>query len=134
MVEPGHRLSLVNVHIILPTVLHLEEVDRMLLKTPLCCCPGRSETVVGAWGAPVIQFALERPLVIRHYERLVVRGRRRLIQPNWWMLPAVVFVVWRAIDEDRFWLYLPIGLAGIILGIWFNTRRSDDPQAGSMGE
>lgn len=73
-------------------------------------------------------------LQIRHYERLVVHGRRRLIQPNWWMLPAVVFVVWRAIDEGRFWLYSPIGLAGIILGIWMNTRRSDDPEADSMGE
>lgn len=49
------------------------------------------------------------------------------------MLPAVVFVVRRAIDEGRFWLYVPIGLAGIILGIWLNTRRFDDPQADSMG-
>lgn len=77
---------------------------------------------------------MARPSKTRHYERLVVRGRGRLIQPNWWMLPAVVFVVWRAIDEGRFWLYLPIGLAGIILGIWLNTRRSEDPQADSTGE
>lgn len=41
------------------------------------------------------------------------------------MLPAAVFVVWRAIDEGRFLLYLPIGLAGITLGVWLNTQRSD---------
>lgn len=45
------------------------------------------------------------------------------MKPNWWMLPAVVLIVWRAWAGGRLWLYGPALVVGMIAGVWLKRRR-----------
>jgi hypothetical protein len=55
-------------------------------------------------------------------------ARRRLIDFNWWMLPAFILVVWRAIASGEIWIYVPAILLGVLLAVWLNVRaaKKDD--------
>jgi hypothetical protein len=45
------------------------------------------------------------------------------VKPNWWMLPAVVLIAWRAWAGGELWLYGPALVGGLILGVWLSRRR-----------
>jgi hypothetical protein len=48
-----------------------------------------------------------------------VGSLRKVVDINWWMLPAVVLILWRAWIEGELWLYFTLvtmgGLGGILL-------------------
>jgi hypothetical protein len=49
-------------------------------------------------------------------------GRWDPVKPNWWMLPAVVLIAWRAWAGGELWLYGSALVGGLIVGVWLNRR------------
>ncbi len=49
---------------------------------------------------------------------------------NWWMVPAMLLVVWRAWASGQFLWYLPLIIGGLLLGIWLNRRDANREQEG----
>ena len=59
----------------------------------------------------------------KHGLEVAPEGRRLYI--NWWMVPAMLLIVWRAWVTGQFLWYLPVIVGGIVLGVWLNRRDTN---------